>query len=191
MKKSGQNGHDNREKEEEIVRRAQCGDTAAFGQLYMLHREAIYRYCFRMTKDIAEAEDITQEVFIRVLRKIHLFRHDARFATWLTRIAINLFLERLRRNREKDHVSLDELIEGEDSTFQRHIAVTDRHLALAVDRLTFNRVFVQLAAPFRLVLYLSAVKGYSTKEISAMIGEPAITTRSRLFRAKRKMRSLL
>lgn len=191
MKKSGQNGHDNREKEEEIVRRAQCGDAEALGQLYMLHREAIYRYCFRMTKDIAEAEDITQEVFIRMLRKIHLFRHDARFTTWLTRIAINLFLERFRRKRVKNHVSLDELIKGEDAAFQRHIAVTDRHLALAVDRLAFDRAFARLSPPFRLVIYLNDIKGYSNKEISVMMGEPTITTRSRLFRARRKMRSLL
>src|SRR5215467_10784481 len=81
----------------DLVRRAQHGDTDAFSSLFRLHRERVYAVCLRMTRNPAEAEDLTQEAFIQVLRRISLFRGDSAFSTWLYRVAVNTVLMHFRK----------------------------------------------------------------------------------------------
>ena len=75
-----------------LVQRAQRGDEQAFATLYQLHNKRVYSVCLRMTKDVAEAEDLAQEAFMQVFRNLNSFRGDSAFSTWLHRIAVNTVL---------------------------------------------------------------------------------------------------
>lgn len=87
------------EPESSLIQRAQEGDEQAFATLYTMHKTRVYSVCLRMTKDIAEAEDFTQEVFLQVFRSVKLFRGDSTFSTWLYRIAVNTTLMKFRRRK--------------------------------------------------------------------------------------------
>ena len=94
----------------EVLARAQAGDHQAFAQLYSLHKRRIYSLCLRMVGNIAEAEDLTQEAFLQLHRKIATFRGDSAFSTWLHRLAINVVLMQLRK-KGLSLISLDEAME--------------------------------------------------------------------------------
>ncbi|MGH9590788.1 MAG: RNA polymerase sigma factor, partial [Terracidiphilus sp.] len=83
--------------EADALARAQAGDHQAFARLYSLHKRRIYSLCLRMVGNIAEAEDLTQEAFLQLHRKIATFRGDSAFSTWLHRLAINVVLMQLRK----------------------------------------------------------------------------------------------
>ncbi len=95
--------------EAEALARAQAGDHHAFAQIYSLHKRRIYSLCLRMVGNIAEAEDLTQEAFLQLHRKIATFRGDSAFSTWLHRLAINVVLMQLRK-KGLSLISLDEAI---------------------------------------------------------------------------------
>jgi RNA polymerase sigma-70 factor (ECF subfamily) len=83
--------------EAEVIQRAREGDRTAFEFLYRLHSGRVYAVCLRMVAEPTEAEDLTQEVFLLLFRKIHTFRGESAFSTWLHRLAVNLVLMRLRK----------------------------------------------------------------------------------------------
>lgn len=85
--------------ERSLVQRAQRGDQDAFATLFQLHKKRVYSVCLQMTKDVADAEDLTQEAFLQVFRNINSFRGDSAFSTWLYRIAVNTVLMKLRRRK--------------------------------------------------------------------------------------------
>src|SRR5262245_20971158 len=87
---------------QEAIRRAQNGDAAAFEYLYRLHSRHVYSICLGMLKNRADAEDITQQVFLRVFRKIGTFRGDSGFSTWLHRVTVNAVLMHLRRKKPRE-----------------------------------------------------------------------------------------
>src|SRR5579862_4607474 len=97
--------------EEETIRLAQEGNAAAFEQLYRRYSRRVYSLCLRMLKNDSEAEDLTQEAFLLLFRKIHTFRGESKFSTWLHRLTINLALMRLRKKRYQE-VSLEETLES-------------------------------------------------------------------------------
>ena len=99
--------------EAEIIERAQNGDEAMFEQLYRRHSRRVYAVCVRMVKDPAEAEDLTQEAFMLLFRKIHTFRGESAFSTWLHRLAVNRVLMCLRR-KSLPAVSLDEPLDANE-----------------------------------------------------------------------------
>ncbi len=94
----------------DVLARAQAGDHQAFAQLYALHKRRIYSLCLRMVGNVAEAEDLTQEAFLQLHRKIATFRGDSAFSTWLHRLAINVVLMQLRK-KGLSLISLDEAME--------------------------------------------------------------------------------
>jgi RNA polymerase sigma-70 factor (ECF subfamily) len=188
METTLRHGHEVRD---EIVLRAQGGEAEAFAELYALYRMHIYRLCFKMTKNDAEAEDCTQETFIRMLKSIKSFHGEAQFSTWLYRIATNLILMRWRRKDSKNHESIDELIETDSGFLQRHIAVTDAHQAFTVERIACARALAQMSTEDRTILYLRDVEGYRCSEIAEMLGTTVATAKSRVFRARREMLFLL
>src|ERR1700681_1881964 len=85
--------------EEEIIRQAQEGNAEAFEQLYRRHCNRVYHLCLRMVKNEAEAEDLTQEIFLQVLRKIHSFQGKSAFSTWLHRVSVNTVLMSMRKKK--------------------------------------------------------------------------------------------
>jgi RNA polymerase sigma-70 factor (ECF subfamily) len=96
--------------EADVLARAQAGDHQAFAKLYSLHKRRIYSLCLRMVGNIAEAEDLTQEAFLQLHRKIATFRGDSAFSTWLHRLAVNVVLMQLRK-KGLSLISLDEAME--------------------------------------------------------------------------------
>src|ERR1700693_5988979 len=113
----------------EVIRRAQEGDADAFATLFHAHKARIYSVCLRMTNNTAEAEDLTQDAFLQVFRKIATFRGDSAFSTWLHRIAVNTVLMHFRK-KSLTQVSLDEPYDNEDGgKVRREIATKDNNLA--------------------------------------------------------------
>jgi hypothetical protein len=110
--------------EAETVRRAQQGDAVAFERIYLLHGPRIYALCLRIVRNPAEAEDLTQEAFLRVFRKIHMFRGESAFSTWLYRLALNVVLMKLRK-KHLPEASLEETTKSnEESTGHTRRLVT-------------------------------------------------------------------
>ena len=157
------------------ILQAQRSDARAFEELYRLHVDKIYGLCLRMTGNVSEAEDCTQEAFIQAWNKMAKFRGDSAFATWIHRIAVNAVLGRFRKSkREQDRIQA-----VSDAQFTR-VATGDtgelRDLAEAVDRLPERA---------RQVFVLNAVYGYSHEESAGMLGIATGTSKAQLHRARR------
>jgi len=161
--------------EEAWIVQAQRSDAQAFEALYRLHVDKIYGLCLRMTGNVSEAEDCTQEAFIQAWNKMAKFRGDSAFATWIHRIAVNAVLGRFRKSkREQDR------IQAVSDVQESRVATGDtgelRDLAEAIDRLPERA---------RHVFVLNAVYGYSHEEAAGMLGIAAGTSKAQLHRARR------
>lgn len=180
---------DNREAE--AIEEAKKGSGEAFEYLYNMHKRRIYSLCLRMTGDPADAEDLTQEAFLQMFRKIGTFRGESAFATWLHRLAVNLVLMRLRKKNLLTS-SLDEPVgQGEDEMRVREFGSEDLTLSGAVDRLALDRAVQALPAGYRTIFYLHDVEGYEHKEIAGMIGCSVGNSKSQLHKARMRLRDLL
>lgn len=132
------------ESERSIIQRAQNGDEQAFATLFQSHKKRVYSVCLLMTKDVAEAEDLTQEAFLQVFRSIGSFRGDSAFSTWLYRIAVNTVLMKRRRRKAPPALSLDEPVSPDSPTLRHDIGKADPDLCGVVDRLALHRAMEEL-----------------------------------------------
>jgi RNA polymerase sigma-70 factor, ECF subfamily len=178
------------ENERSLIERAQRGDEEAFATLFQLHKKRVYSVCLMMTKDIAEAEDLTQEAFLQVFRSVGSFRCDSAFSTWLHRVAVNTVLMKLRR-RKSPPVSLDEPVSPESPSLRRDIGTADPRLRGAIDRIALHRAMQELPAGCRKIFALHEVEGYQHHEIADMLDCSVGNSKSQLHKAKMKMRDLL
>ena len=161
--------------EADWIARAQRSDARAFESLYRLHVDRVYGLCLRMTGNVSEAEDCTQEAFIQAWNKLDKFRGDSAFGTWMHRIAVNAVLGRIRKSkREQDRIQ----VAHEASSSPVAVADTGelRDLSEAVDRLPEGA---------RHVFVLHAVYGYSHEETGQMLDIAAGTSKAQLHRARR------
>jgi len=177
--------------ERSLIQRAQRGDEHAFGALFQMHKKRVYSVCLQMTKDVADAEDLTQEAFLQVFRSINSFRGDSAFSTWLYRIAVNTVLMKLRRRKSPPLVSLDEPVSSDTPSLKRDVGRADPSLSGAVDRIALNRAIEELPAGCRQIFDLHEVKGYQHHEIAKMLECSVGNSKSQLHKAKMKMRDLL
>jgi len=178
--------------EEEIIRRAQKGSAQAFEQLYRRYSRRVYSLCLRMVKNDSEAEDLTQEAFLLLFRKIHTFRGEARFSTWLHRLTSNLVLMRFRKKRYPE-VSLDATLESdeEDSRPLIEFGGPDLRLSGVIDHVNLTRAIEQLPDGYREVFILHDVEGYEHTEIARILGRTIGNSKSQLFKARLRLRELL
>jgi RNA polymerase sigma-70 factor (ECF subfamily) len=177
--------------EADALARAQAGDHFGFAQLYSLHKRRIYSLCLRMVSNAAEAEDLTQEAFLQLHRKIATFRGDSLFSTWLHRLAVNVVLMRLRR-KGLTLISLDETMEPAlTESPGRSFGAPDPTLAGAIDRMALERAIARLPAGYRLIFVLHDVEGYEHNEIAAMLDCSIGNSKSQLHKARMKLRDLL
>lgn len=175
----------------ELVKRAQEGDSNAFGALFEAHRSRIYSVCLRMTSNAAEAEDLTQDAFLQAFRKIGKFRGDSAFSTWLHRIAVNTVLMHFRKN-SLSQVSLDEpFSDSEGSKIRREYGTRDKGLAGCVDRVALARAMKDLPPGYRTIFLLHEVEGYEHQEIAEMLSCSVGNSKSQLYKAKLRFRELL
>jgi RNA polymerase sigma-70 factor (ECF subfamily) len=145
-----------------------------------------------MVGNEAEAEDLTQEVFLQLFRKMHSFRGESAFSTWLYRVAVNVVLMRLRR-KSLTTSSLDEVIELKEGTLSLHqiLGAPDGELTTAIDRLNLERAVAQMPAGYKQVFLLHYVEGYGHREISRILGLSIGTSKSQLYKARVRLRQLL
>jgi RNA polymerase sigma-70 factor, ECF subfamily len=174
-----------------LVKRAQAGDEQAFATLFQQHKNRVYSVCLLMTKDVAEAEDLTQEAFLQVFRTVGSFRGDAAFSTWLYRVAVNTVLMKLRRRKSPPTVSLDEPVSSESPSLRRDFGKSDPDLAGVVDRIALNRALEELPEGCRTIFALHEVEGYQHHEIARLLDCSIGNSKSQLHKAKLKMRDLL
>ena len=174
-----------------LVRRAQSGDEQAFATLFQQHKSRVYSVCLLMTKDVAEAEDLTQEAFLQVFRTVSSFRGDSAFSTWLYRVAVNTVLMKLRRRKSPPTVSLDEPVSAETPTLQRDFGQDDPSLSGLIDRIALRRALDELPEGCRTIFALHEVEGYQHHEIAELLDCSIGNSKSQLHKAKLKMRDLL
>jgi RNA polymerase sigma-70 factor, ECF subfamily len=177
--------------ERSLVRRAQAGDQEAFAMLFQLHKKRVYSVCLQMTKDVADAEDLTQEAFMQVFRNLNSFRGDSAFSTWLYRIAVNTVLMKLRRRKSPPILSLDEPVSPESSSLKRDIGTADLNLSGVIDRIALRRAIEELPEGCRQIFDLHEVQGLQHHEIARQLECSIGNSKSQLHKAKMKMRDLL
>ena len=177
--------------EKDTIQMAQNGNAAAFEWLYRRYCGRVYALCLRMVHDVSEAEDLTQEVFLQLFRKIHTFRGESKFSTWLHRLTHNLVLMKFRKKRYPE-VSLDATLEpGSDDTKPlMEFGETDLRLSGVLDHINLSRAIEQLPDGYREVFILHDVEGYEHKEIAEILGRSIGNSKSQLFKARLRLREL-
>ncbi len=176
--------------EAEAIERAKQGNADAFEALYDLHKRRVYSLCLRMTANAAEAEDLTQEAFLQLFRKIGTFRGESAFSTWLHRMAVNVVLMRLRK-KNLPVVPLDDPLETEEESSKKELGAADPKLAGSVDRMQIQRAVEALPPGYRTIFVLHDVEGYEHNEIANIVGCSIGNSKSQLHKARMKLRDLL
>jgi RNA polymerase sigma-70 factor, ECF subfamily len=177
--------------ERTLVQRAQQGDEEAFATLFQAHKKRVFSVCLLMTKDTADAEDLTQEAFLQVFRSIGSFRGDSAFSTWLYRVAVNTVLMKLRRRKSPPVLSLDEPVSAESPSLKRDVGKADPSLSGAIDRIALRRAMQELPEGCRQIFALHEVQGFQHHEIAKILDCSVGNSKSQLHKAKMKMRDLL
>jgi len=170
-----------------LARKISAGDIQAFEELYLRYHRRVYSLCIRMTNNAAEADDLTQEVFIHLYYKVGSFRGDSAFTTWLHRVTVNKVLMHFRANKaRRDQTTLDGVFPEPGN---HEVGSYGRSLML--NRLTLERAIQRLPPGYRAVFVLHEVEGHDHAETARMCGISIGTTKSQLHKARRKLRALL
>jgi RNA polymerase sigma-70 factor, ECF subfamily len=176
--------------EAQAIERAKQGDAEAFEALYNLHKRRVYSLCLRMTANTAAAEDLTQEAFLQLFRKIGTFRGESAFSTWLHRMSVNVVLMQLRK-KGLPVVPLEENLETEEETPRKELGADDPRLAGSIDRMQLQRSIASLPPGYRMIFLLHDVEGYEHNEIAEMVGCSIGNSKSQLHKARMKLREIL
>jgi len=159
----------------------------AFEEIYHLHHKRVYSICFRMLQNASDAEDLTQQVFIQLFRKLHTFRGESSFTTWLHRLTVNQVLMHFRRRMVKTEKTTDD-----GSTPIRIVTGTENPSRMAlIDRIALNQAIGQLPLGYRMVFVLHDVEGFEHEQIGKMLGCAVGTSKSQLHKARQRLRQLL
>jgi len=193
----------------DLLRKAQGGDRAAFGQLVLHFQDRLFNAVLRLVGDYEEARELTQEAFTRALVKIETFRGDAAPYTWLFRIAVNLAISQLRKVQRRRVFSLDAPVSGNGS---QHASSNGDQAASLIDRVAQARdaesnpatvaenrerdqqvvaALGRLDAEYRAVLVMRDIEGFDYQQMADVLGLPLGTLKSRLFRARLALRDEL
>jgi RNA polymerase sigma-70 factor (ECF subfamily) len=176
----------------ETIQFAQQVDPTAFEIIYQSYAARVYGICLRMLHDPADAEDVLQQVFLQLFRKIQTFRGASAFSTWLHRLTVNMVLMGLR-GKKPEIVSLDEKLsnDDQDSGPFSQIPAPDLRLAGLLDRITIQKALDELPDGYRQIFVLHDVRGYKHSEIAGMLGHSIGASKSQLHKARKRLRKLL
>lgn len=171
---------------QELTKKIAEGDMQAFEELYRRYIRCVYSLCLRMTQNVAEAEDITQEVFVHLFRKIGSFRGESAFMTWLYRLTTNHVLMHFRKRGARRELKTD------DTTPVHAVEGGERAGRIPVlDHIALNKAVAQLSPDCRIIFILHDVEGYEHEEIGRMLRCTVGTSKSQLHKARKKLRELL
>lgn len=171
----------------ELAQAASQGNMAAFEEIYQRHHRRVYSICLRMLQNAYEAEDLTQDVFIQLYRKIGSFRGDSAFTTWLHRMTVNQVLMHFRKRTVKFEKTTEEgetptqVVPGTESPFKMPI----------VDKIALENAIDQLPAGYKNVFMLHDVEGFEHEEVAKILGCSVGTSKSQLHKARLKLQKLL
>jgi RNA polymerase sigma-70 factor, ECF subfamily len=163
------------------------GDMQAFEEIYQRHNRRVYSLCLRMTQNVSEAEDLAQEVFIQLFRKIGSFRGESAFTTWLHRMTVNQVLMHFR----KRSVKLEQTTEEGETPVQIVRGTENPNKMPVVDRIALDKAIAQLPPGYRTVFVLHDVEGHEHEEVARILGCSVGTSKSQLHKARMKLRKLL
>jgi RNA polymerase sigma-70 factor (ECF subfamily) len=200
MKPSAQDSNSNArsDADEALVQRARGGDLAAFEELVNRHEQRVYTLARRMTGNIEDAEDVTQQTFINALKHLDGFRGDARFLTWLMKIATYAALRLIRKRQGLPMVSLDAATEPDDDGLVPHPeyiadwrSTPDSLAGNEETKRLIDNALENLDEKHRMVFLLRDVEGFSVRETAEAIGISEANTKVRLLRARLQLREQL
>lgn len=178
-----------------LIEKCKQGDRAAFDTLIRSYEKRVYNLAYRLSGHYDEANDISIDAFLRVYQALKLFRGDANFSTWLFRIVTNVYLDRRKRTRNKQHLSLEEYIELEENSVARQVedpaptpgAVVESHERSEL----LQKAIASLPDYQRAMIVLYHTEGLSYEEIAEVLSLPIGTVKSRLNRARLTLREKL
>jgi len=171
----------------ELAQVAAGGNMAAFEEIYRRHHRRVYSICLRMLQNASEAEDLTQDVFIQLYRKIGSFRGDSAFTTWLHRMTVNQVLMHFRKRTVKfektteEGETPDQVVSGTQNPERMRI----------VDKIALDNAIEQLPAGYKNVFLLHDVEGFEHEEVARILGCSVGTSKSQLHKARLKLQKLL
>jgi len=170
-----------------LCRLAANGDLAAFEIIYERYHRRTYSLCLRMTGNQTEAEDLTQEVFIQLFRKVGSFRGDSAFSTWLHRLTVNQVLMHFRRRSVKN----EKTSEDGEMPEQTVTGSANPNRMQVVDRIALKKAISELPNGYRNVFVLHDIQGFEHEEVARIMGISVGTSKSQLHKARLKLRGLL
>lgn len=180
--------------DQSLVRSAQKGDTGAFEELVARHRDKIYARAFSMMRNEDEAIDLSQEAWIKGWQRLKQFQGESSFATWLTRITINLCLDRIRKLKRRQTESIEAMDEDSGGVERQMPVITvnpTERLERGELRQRIDKALNELSEAHRTVLVLHEFEDMEYKNIARTMNCSIGTVMSRLFYARRKMAALL
>ena len=172
----------------ELAQKAAAGDIEAFEQIYWKHHRRVFGICVRMVNDPTEAEDITQQIFLQLFRKVGSFRGDSAFSTWLHRMTVNQTLMHLRSKKSCKEQTTEDGNLPENGYAQSQKPNEVKQL---FDKFQLDQAIAQLPDGYRKVVILHDIQGFEHDEIARILGCASGTSKSQLHKARRKLRRLL
>ncbi len=171
----------------DLAQASSQGDMAAFETLYERHHRRVYSLCLRMIANSTEAEDLAQEVFIQLFRKLGSFRGESAFTTWLHRLTVNHVLMHFRKKGVKLEKTTEEGEIGEIQDLIQGVGERPRF----VDRIALDKAISELPPGYRTVFILHDVEGFEHEEIGKLLGVSTGTSKSQLHKARMRLREFL
>jgi RNA polymerase sigma-70 factor (ECF subfamily) len=170
-----------------LAQKSAEGNMDAFEELYRRHSRRVYSLCLRMTSNVEKAEDLAQDVFVHLFRKIGSFRGQSAFTTWLHRVTVNQVLMHFRKRSVKT-----ELTTGDGETPVQIVQGTaDPNSMPIVDRIALDKAIAQLPPGYKSVFILHDIEGHEHTEVARILGCSVGTSKSQLHKARMKLRGLL
>lgn len=171
----------------QLARSASHGDMGSFEELYKRHHRRVYSVCLRMLQNTSEAEDLTQDVFIQLYRKIGSFRGDSAFTTWLHRMTVNQVLMHFRKRT----VKFEKTTEEGETPDQIVTGTANPERMRIVDKIALDNAIEQLPTGYKNVFVLHDVEGFEHEEVAKILGCSVGTSKSQLHKARLKLQKLL
>ncbi|KAA3615103.1 MAG: sigma-70 family RNA polymerase sigma factor [Calditrichaeota bacterium] len=187
-------GNELKKDDVELVRKAKSGDSKAYDKLILLYKDVVYSIVYRMVRNKQEAEDLTQEAFIKAYKSINSFNEEYAFSTWLFKIATNNCIDFFRKRKLKTY-SMDESIKYKDDEIKQEYADPEPDVEfdlVAEERKSIIRTAIdQLPEKYRIVIEMRHQKEYSYEQISEDLDLPLGTVKARIFRAREMLNKSL
>ncbi len=178
---------EDRQRDYELAQKASKGDMEAFNQVYDLYHKRVYCICLKMMENSTEAEDITQDVFIQLYRKIGTYRGESAFGTWLHRMSVNQVLMHYR----KRNIKFEKTTEEGDTPEQIANGTAHPEKMRILDKIALDEAVLQLPTGYKNVFVLHDIEGFEHEEVARILGCSVGTSKSQLHKARLKLRKLL